>query len=420
MIMKKIIAKFLCVVMICTMFIIPNTGCMTYDQLVEKMLTEAANITKFIRENDFKYGNAHVNPCYNWPTLDVNNSIMPEDKYVACDRLVSWILYRAGFTDQPFINGCDLEKLFKDHDFEKLDKLYDYKPGDIIFINPDSRGNPTHVFMCASEDLGGEVYLRYDGGSDARITGTTGTEETAGQQPFREPIENVVFAYRPSASNMTTSDYANLYKTPSAQAALPGKNAEKIATNKGYDTDVIGWGDLIFNENYEPGDDYDQFEFHIDFTVPFSPNDDPWNAAFIGARLPDPKQEPTTDGGVWLAFKQDKTAYLYAGINYKTNNWNQVPLATFELPEAMSEKHKMIVTDNGDMVKYFMITSTGEQHLICTIKLNADLNWMAVFDNSNKMAFVGNAVVDEDGYFRVWSHNAETVVENVILKGYDD
>ena len=81
---------------------------------------------------------------------------MPEDKYVACDRLVSWILYRAGFTDQPFINGCDLEKLFRDHDFEKLDKLYDYKPGDIIFINPDSSGNPTHVFMCASEDLGGE------------------------------------------------------------------------------------------------------------------------------------------------------------------------------------------------------------------------------------------------------------------------
>ena len=419
--MKKLIAKFLCVAIICTMFIIPNTGCMTYDQLVDKLMTEAQIITDFARDNNFKYGNAHINPCYNWAALDPDEAINPDERYVACDRLVSWILYRAGFTDQPYINGCDLEKLFRDHDFEKLDKLHDFKAGDIIFVNPDANGNPTHVYMMASEDLGGEVYLRYDHGSDARIQCKTGTEEVAGQQPFREPAGNVVFAYRPSASNMTSSDYLDLYEKPSTIAALPAKKPEKVSTLEGYDTGVSGWGDNESDYEYETGWSYDQFELHMDLTIPFTPDDEmPWLATFVGARLPTSDQKPTYDGGVWLAFQHGSKAHLYAGINIKTNNWNQVPLATFDLPEPMNEKHKITVVDDGDMVKYFMTTTSGELHLICTIKLDTDLDWMAVFDNSNKMAFVGKALVEDYGYFRVWTHNTQTVADNIVVYGYDD
>lgn len=418
--MRRTIAKLLCVFLICSMFIIPGTGCMTYNSLVDKMMNEAANITEFIRDNNFKYGNAHINPCYNWPTLDTSVSIMPEDKYVACDRLVSWILYRAGFTDQTFQNGTDLEALFRKHDFKKLDKLYDFKAGDIIFVNPDSNGNPTHVFMCASEDLGGEIYLRYDAGSDARITCTTGTEETPGQQPFREPIENVVFAYRPSASNMTSSDYTNLYTAPPKGDSMPGSSVKKVAETKGYDTGKSGWGDTRFDYKYEPGENYDQFELHFDFTVPFTPDDVPWSSTFVGARLPSHTQKPSTDGGVWLAFQQGTTAYLYAGINIKTNNWNQEPLAEFTLPEPMSTEHKMIVTDNGDIIRYFMIDSSGNRHLICTVKIDAELDWMAVFDSANNMKYVGKAVVEDWGYFRIYTHGSQTVAQNIIINGFDD
>ena len=86
----------------------------------------------------------------------------------------------------------------------------------------------------------------------------------------------------------------------------------------------------------------------------------------------------------------------------------------------MNEKHKITVVDDGDMVKYFMTTTSGELHLICTIKLDTDLDWMAVFDNSNKMAFVGKALVEDYGYFRVWTHNTQTVAENIVVYGYDD
>ena len=177
--------------------------------LIKRMLYEAQVITNFARDNNFRYGNASINPAVNWEHLSVEKAIDPEERLVACDRLVSWVLCRSGFTDyQNYRNGADMMAIFNECEFERITDVENLRAGDIVFIDTNGLPGDDHVFLCASKNLGNNVYLRYDHGSDARIQCNKGTEVTPGQQPFKEEISGFLFAYRPNADHMPTKKAA--------------------------------------------------------------------------------------------------------------------------------------------------------------------------------------------------------------------
>jgi hypothetical protein len=122
---------------------------------------------------------------------------------------VDWILYRAGFTDQPIVQGCVVSNLHswcREMGFERITRIEDLQAGDIIFVRPHpSDGGPQHVFMLAEDEEGGHA-LRYDHGSDSRIMSKQPTNEPVsyGDAPF-------LFAYRPVATEENNIYYNDLY-----------------------------------------------------------------------------------------------------------------------------------------------------------------------------------------------------------------
>jgi hypothetical protein len=157
-----------------------------YTLLQCNLLREAHYITEYARTHDFKYGDSCTNPGINHRPLRTS-----------CDRLVDWILYRAGFTDQPLVQGCVVSNLVnwcEKKGFKKITDVNELRAGDIIFVRPAADGGPQHVFMLASEVKDG-MALRYDHGSDRRIVSS---------QPFHEPLSYedapFMYAYRPVAN----------------------------------------------------------------------------------------------------------------------------------------------------------------------------------------------------------------------------
>ena len=159
-----------------------------YKKLLQcNLMREGHYITEYARAQGFQYGDSCTNPGINHRPLRTS-----------CDRLVDWILYRAGFTDQPLIQGCVVSNLVKwceEKGFKKITRIEDLVPGDIIFVRPAADGGPQHVFMLASEVKDG-IALRYDHGSDFRI---------GSDQPMREALSTdfapFLYAYRPIAGN---------------------------------------------------------------------------------------------------------------------------------------------------------------------------------------------------------------------------
>lgn len=158
-----------------------------YTELQCDLLREAKWVTDYVRENKFTYGDAPLNPA-------INN----DAKKVSCDRLVCWVYYRVGFTDQPRSQGLVVSNFFpwcEKHGFEKITKARDLQPGDLVGVRPSANGKyPEHVFMYAGPERYGRKYSgsgncrRYDCGSDTRIRSV---------QPFVEPISDFMCAYRP-------------------------------------------------------------------------------------------------------------------------------------------------------------------------------------------------------------------------------
>lgn len=108
----------------------------------------------------FHYGDA--------PFLPIVNS---EAKTVSCDRLVDSILYLLGFRDVGNTNVWALRDYLKGKGFEENTAYGAIRPGDVVFFSG-------HVFLVTRRD--GELWDRYDGGSDKRLGQT---------QPFHEPID---------------------------------------------------------------------------------------------------------------------------------------------------------------------------------------------------------------------------------------
>ena len=169
-----------------------------YTLLQCNLLREAKFITEYAKENRFKYGDSCTNPGINHRPLRTS-----------CDRLVDWILYRAGYTDQPAVQGCVVSNLVdwcKKMGFEKITDVNELQAGDIVFVRPHADGGPQHVYMLASDVKNGSAQ-RYDHGSDTRIMSTQPTTEpiSYGDAPF-------MYAYRPVATaenNIYYEDYVD-------------------------------------------------------------------------------------------------------------------------------------------------------------------------------------------------------------------
>ena len=163
----------------------------TYSPLAAEILREAKTITDYVREDGFTYGDAPITPA-----IDCSA------KKVSCDRLVCWVMYNVGFTDQPEQSGLfvyaaggdprDLPSWCERHGFEKITEESELQPGDIVFVNPKTTASGTvyagHTFIHAGTGERSGEYYRYDCGMDERIRSV---------QPSSEPILNFMFAYRP-------------------------------------------------------------------------------------------------------------------------------------------------------------------------------------------------------------------------------
>ena len=169
-----------------------------YTLLQCNLLREGKYITEYAREMRFKYGDSPTNPGINHRPLRTS-----------CDRLVDWILYRAGYTDQPAVQGCVVSNLVdwcKKMGFEKITDVNELQAGDIVFVRPHADGGPQHVYMLASDVKNGSAQ-RYDHGSDSRIMSTQPTTEpiSYGDAPF-------MYAYRPvvtEKNNIYYEDYVD-------------------------------------------------------------------------------------------------------------------------------------------------------------------------------------------------------------------
>jgi len=393
-----------------------SSGQITYNQLVSNLMKEAQIVADFIKTQNFIYGDASVNPAINWKGLNAASAVKPNEKIVSCDRLVCWILYRVGFTEQPYNQGITVFPFpawCEQQGFTKITNVSQLKAGDIVFVNPNSNYQPQHVFMCASGNLGGNVYLRYDAGSNERIQCKKGTEVTPGKQPFKEGIANFMYAYRPTVNKL---NLANVSK-PSSTVAVPKSNAtqeftieDKIWTKP----DINGVYPL--NYEYEPGETYSQYELHLELSSkPSSSDTNYWNAGYIGVRMPDPNVTPwQTKGGIYVAFN-DKDASVYFGGG---EPWN-IRLTAVSLPVSISSARDIIVVDSGEYIKFYIATSTNAETLFLTMKVDPSNGDVVVWDGDNNLLYTGVATINSWGYFTLVNHGANTEASNIEIYGAD-
>jgi len=156
------------------------------NEWVNHLLSEAKEITDYIRVNNFSYGDAPINPAFNH-----------DAKLASCDRCVDWFLYNAGYTNQPYKQGLVVRNMapwLEQQGFKRINNQSELKAGDIVFTNPEANGVPAHVFLLGNS-LGNGMWEKYDCGSEQRIR-LTGQFSSYSSQPFHEGIVNFVYAYR--------------------------------------------------------------------------------------------------------------------------------------------------------------------------------------------------------------------------------
>lgn len=186
--------------------------------MAAKIVHNAKLISDFAAMHGFVYGHADWNPGYNWQSLDITKPTVRDERCSSCDRLVDWALWRSGVTDA---RGNKIEHgpvVYEQHvwvptlGYTKITNPADLRPGDLVFTSYDETkpGIPGHAFICASYNMGGNLYLRYDHGSVYRIRYANPnntptpypTSYLNGQAPFLERIGTAdqpifYYAYRP-------------------------------------------------------------------------------------------------------------------------------------------------------------------------------------------------------------------------------
>ena len=161
------------------------------------ILYNAKKVADYIRDHEFVYGHAQVNPA-----LDHT------EKVVSCDRFAAWSLHRSGFDKgHPEKHGFtlygagNLESFLIANGFERIDDMSQLIAGDIVFVGTsyelealadDWKPYPAHVYVNASSCNSDGFSHRYDGGSIERIRSTQPSFELASTPPRRA----FRFAYR--------------------------------------------------------------------------------------------------------------------------------------------------------------------------------------------------------------------------------
>ena len=188
---------------------------------VQAFLEEAQKVADYVRENQFSYGNALINPA-----------IDDSEKLVSCDRYVGWVLYNMGFTDQPEKQGLTVHVLRDyclDKGWEEINSVNELQAGDIVFS--EYRGDPYgHTFICAGPADRDGYWIRYDCGNEGRIRS---------QQPFTEPINGFTKAIRPNFSNASMK--GEFQGTVRIRRVTPNKNIGEVKNT--------GTGNAIVSSN---------------------------------------------------------------------------------------------------------------------------------------------------------------------------
>ena len=373
----------------------------TYTQLVDKIIEEAGKIVKFADDNDFFYGDAQLNPAYNWLNLNINETIDGE-RASACNRLVRWAYHRAGYTDQRFYRGGFNDADYARFKFQKITNVNEVQRGDIVLVL-----NGEHQFICAGPNL------RYDHGSKERIQRTGAFSYVNGTtEPFRESISSFVYAWRPNPAGLPKASLKEIYNTPTANIARPSTSASTIYTASNSSSNIA------VNYRYNPYNT--PFEFHVTASAKAQSMDD-GNLLYIGARLPRAGHSPTEYGGLWLGVRNEAYAYLYTGIGCSEENHGEgmlwyKPLAKLPLPESFSSAHRIVVVDSGKTLKYFMYTSSGQEYLICSINIDVEYDVISVRDHNNKFVYSGRGTYEDTGYFSTWEYYVDMNQTNVSVK----
>ena len=155
-----------------------------YGEVAAAVLHHAKWVCDYIRDHEFVYGDAPINPAFNH-----------DARIISCDRLVDWVMFRCGYEDQPVAHGecvcgpglvdwCDR------NGFIKITSGADLLPGDVVFTKPNAEGYPQHTFIYAGKADEAGLSYRYDAGSVARIRST---------QPSCEPLNDFLVGYRSPA-----------------------------------------------------------------------------------------------------------------------------------------------------------------------------------------------------------------------------
>ena len=164
-----------------------------------KFLDAAKEITTYVKENGFTYGPAEYIP----PKSDGSTN-SDGIKRISCDRLVSWALYKCGYTDQPehglttTSSASPLMDYCKEKKFERIEDVNEVQAGDIVFVGETNsdKSSASHTFIAAGKES------RYDCGNTDRIQ-LTGAYSSYQSQPFNEPITEFICAYRPEGDGKT-------------------------------------------------------------------------------------------------------------------------------------------------------------------------------------------------------------------------
>jgi len=155
-----------------------------HGEVAAAVLYNAKVVCDTIRDQEFVYGHAPINPAYN------HNA-----RTVSCDRLVDWVMFNCGYVDQPVKHGKCVESpgltnWCIDHGFEKITSVEELRPGDIVFTRENAAGHPRHTFIHAGKSAEEGMYYRYDAGRVERIRST---------QPSCEPLNDFMYGYRAPA-----------------------------------------------------------------------------------------------------------------------------------------------------------------------------------------------------------------------------
>ncbi len=211
----------------------------TDEQFVVDFLKAAKDVTKFVDENEFEYGNAEYMPPRLNNVVDEKNGTTDSNggKKITSDRMVSWALYKCGYKDQPDCGLCvgedgDFISYCESKEWKRITSPNEVEVGDIVFTGKidDEGKKANHVFICAGEGK------RYDCGSQDRIR-LEGSYSSYEAQPFNEDIgSDFVCAYRVTGDGVINSGLK--------------ENLDVIAMGNGRVTELLEEGKNLFTEEY--------------------------------------------------------------------------------------------------------------------------------------------------------------------------